>query len=232
MNATTLHFITRAAAKHTLISLAAGGLLLGSLMSAPLALADGGPDLHSAETGPSAPPAAFNAFNETATSTSYTQGAMTTDPAGNRFYAGSVYSGNVSGSPINGTFGFTANFSYPAGSASGSFDGTFADVDAAGNTIFGDLAGGILFDASGNATDSGTFVIRGGTGIYAGAAGRGRFSGTVTNSGQTATTTFTGRWRIAPTVDEPPGRVKDRDQRPGRGLRDRNHTHDGPPGRD
>lgn len=193
-----------------LLTLGASLAVLGAFAVAPAALAD------------STPPASAS-FQEVATSSAYTQGQEFTDSAGNRYYQDSIYTGSVTGSPINGSFRLDANFFYPAGSSSGSIDGSFVESDGSGNAIFGELSGMVTFATSGQATDSGRFEVLGGTGTYLHARGRGSFSGSVTNSGQSVTTTFTGNQRIG---------KKQGDTRPGNGLGDRNHVHSGPKGLD
>ena len=115
--------------------------------------------------------------NETATIGSYTPGQFFTDPLGNSLAVGSVYTGQISGSPITGSFRFDGDFQRSAGSALGEFHGSFVAADAAGNTLYGTVAGTEVTDALGNATLTGRFDIEGGTGLFVQAEGTGQLSG-------------------------------------------------------
>src|SRR5439155_9075252 len=107
--------------------LAAIGLLLGSLLVGPCALAQQSPYLSSVQ----------GAVNETATIGSFTGGQSFSDAFGNTLSVGSIYTGQISGAPITGSFRFDGDFQRPAGSAAGEFHGTFVASDGAGNSMYG-----------------------------------------------------------------------------------------------
>src|SRR5207244_3335763 len=86
-------------------------------------------------------------FAVTATGTSFTSIPAGADGYGNIAEA-AVWSGSVTGSPINGSFQMQEMRSHSSDGMSGAMQGQFTIVDGGGNSVSGTVAGTFTADAS------------------------------------------------------------------------------------
>ncbi len=126
-------------------------------------------------------------FNATVNVTLTSPGQFFNDGAGNRYYQGLVYTGQLSGSPVSGTLRIDANVSFEAGSSTGQIDGSYVISDGSGNSFHGDLSESRVQESGNGLLIAARLNIEGGTGLFNDATGNARIAGNLPMLGVSAT---------------------------------------------
>jgi len=135
-------------------------------------------------------------FTQTADATSFVPTPATPDGQGN-ILEGAAADGNLSGSPLSGTFHVQETRAHSVDGLTGTVQGQFTFRDGAGNTLYGTTSGQFLVGPTSSSAD-GEFTISGGSGAYAGAMGSGSFTEVMAMPDGTPTLTFAGSWSGQP----------------------------------
>jgi hypothetical protein len=158
-----------------LVTLAFTALVVGSFVVVPSARADHAASSNRVDTD----------FNATIALTLANPGQSYSDPQGNRYLQGLVFTGPLSGWPVTGTLRIDANLSFQAGSTTGELDGSYVISDGAASSFRGDLSETRVQESTNGLLVAARMNIEGGTGMFDDARGSARIAGILPSLGVT-----------------------------------------------
>jgi hypothetical protein len=155
-----------------MLALALSALILGSMAVVPLAQAESS----KTETD----------FNAVVAVSLANPGQFFADAAGNRYYQGLVYTGQLTGWPVTGTLRIDANVAFEGGSTTGQIDGSYVISDSMGSSFHGDLKETRVQESANGLLISARLDVDGGTGLFDDARGHAQIAGNLPTLGVNA----------------------------------------------